>query len=180
MRLLPPGEGLPRLEEAGSYVWISTDATLTRISGISWGDYEYLVENPVVLGRPFLRHDADDLHIGVCELVDAIVAVLARHSRNNWVRRIILRADNINAPNWFESGKAKEGAICRILRVLLQWCIDYYVEVTPRYIRSGHNMSADGLTRWIPEDVSEWAAVHGMTRTSAPEIWPRLAIQMIS
>ena len=162
LRLLPTEERLSHREEDGEFARVSADAALARVSGVSRQDYEYFAENPAILSRPFIRNNADGFHIGIFDLVAAIVEIPTWHRENRWARHIIVRADSINVFDLPDSGKAKEGVIPRIRRVFLQRCIGNDVEVTPRYIRSGHYLSGDGLKRWPPEEALEWSVAQLM------------------
>ena len=175
LRLLPHEARLPHQDASGKFARITTDAALTRVSGVSWQDYEYFVENPAIPGKPPRRNNADDSHIGVGELIAAIVAILSWYQGNSRHRHIILRKGDINVFSRADSGPAEEGIIRRMPRVFLQWRIDNDEEVAPRYIWSGHNLSAEGLTRWPSVEVLEWSAIHGTTRAAVPEVWWKLA-----
>ena len=155
-------------DEAQKFARTSTDATLTCVSGISWQDYEYFVEDPQSLAAPFLRNESSGLHIGVCELIAGALATPPWLTRHNKVRRIILRTDNVNEFSWLERARSKQGTVCRILRAFLQWCVTNDVEAIPLDIRSGRNLSAGGLKRWNDKEIPNWAAVRGMNRINAP------------
>lgn len=53
-------------------------------------------------------------------------------------------------------GKTTYGFPNRILRRLIDHPLDQWIEVFSSYIRSEHNPSADGLTRWADEEVAIW------------------------
>ena len=44
-------------------------------------------------------------------------------------------------------------------------------ELIPRYVRSGHNLSADGLTRWSSLECEEWKVNHDLTQCDIPPEW---------
>ena len=68
--------------------------------------------------------------------------------RQGYHRIVLVCADNLDVFRWLESGKIKTGTTCGILKRLHTRCVERGVQIIPRYIRSGNNLSADGLTRW--------------------------------
>ena len=51
------------------------------------------------------------------------------------------------------------------------------IEVFPFYIRSAHNHSADGLTRWAEEEVAEWLHEARMECEALPIEWLRTVLE---
>lgn len=96
-----------------------------------------------LIGQPLYQ-----LVIGECELAVAAIAILLWGLLGGSPRIIILRTGNINVFQWFESAKSHGLVTSKLIRLILQWRIEHHVEIIPRYVRSAHNVSADGLTRW--------------------------------
>ena len=54
-RLLPPGQKFARAQQPGDIIWISADATLDRIAGISCEDKEFFALDDARLVRQLKR-----------------------------------------------------------------------------------------------------------------------------
>ena len=106
-----------------------------------------------------------------CELVAAVLAVLLWGICAGNTRLIILRTDNMHVSHWLNGAKSRNVFACRLLRRILAWCVMEGVGIIPRYVRSGRNITADGLTRWIDEECEEWGYSNRTTRSSTHGIW---------
>ena len=113
------------------------------------------------------------LVIGECELAVAVIAILLWGLREGPPRIIILRTDSINFFQWFESAKSHGLVTSKLLRRILRWCIEHQVEVIPRYVRSAHNVSADGLTRWSQYACDQWCFNNKIQTVDMPELWAK-------
>ena len=88
-------------------------------------------------------------------------------------RIISLCADNIDVFQRFESAKSHGKVASKLLRRILLWCIENRVEITPRYVRSAHNVSADGLTRWSQYECDQWLFGNEIQTDDMPELWAK-------
>ena len=176
-RLLPPEQRSACAQQPGDIAWISSDATLERIACISWEDEEYCAMDDARLVRQFKRGSSEDCVIAECEVIVVLI------SATTWSRGVksALRAppptphppttsmDPIGGAN---------GAPNRALRIpsFLKDLIDFLfgeeIGIIPRYVRSGHNISPDCLTRCTDQNVTDWVDQNGMLRAWAPKERP--------
>ena len=111
-----------------------------------------------------------EFQIGECELIAATMAVMLRSGPGG--RNIALCTDNQNALSWAEHDRSHSPVASRVLRVLNNFCLEHHIDVMPVYVRSEHNIIADGLTRWTDEQVDQWAVDEGMTPVDgAARLW---------
>ena len=173
LRLLPLAYRMSLKMEVQPFIWVTVDATLEWISGISWHD------------REFFRMSIDDcirlcgfppdtvFKIGEGEMMAAAFAVFPWVEKSGIPRNIILRTDNRNVSHWFRKGRATHGKANRILKAVMDFIIKRKIEVTSQYLRSAHNISADGLTRWAEDDILDWLHYHRMEQVDVPPEWLR-------
>ena len=68
----------------------------------------------------------------------------------------------------FRAGRTMRDLIPRlpggVLRPLNVFCIQSEIDVSPVYIRSEHNIVADGLTRWSHAELEDWVSQEGMAQ----------------
>ena len=57
------------------------------------------------------------------------------------------------------------------------WLIADGLGIIPRYIRIGRNFASDGLARWKPYEIDQWADQQPMTRVTVLELWFSLTRQ---
>ena len=69
--------------------------------------------------------------------------------------------------------KAKFGKANRILKKVLDFAIKRKIEIFTQYLRSAHNISADGLTRWSENDIMDWLHHQRMEQVDVPFEWLR-------
>ena len=182
MRLLTPDQRLSiRLDRVSprflpdNFVWVSVDATLELLGGLSWGDGEFFRcptnaalphFRPPVIGEPIISE---------CELVAATMAIMtwAQHG----CRNIVLCTDNMNVLSWVEHARSHSPIPNRILRALNTFCLLREVDVLPVYVRSEHNSFADGITRWTQGELTDWATNEGMVEVDAvSRLWANMAL----
>ena len=119
-----------------------------------------------------LAHEPNyDAIISESELRVAVLGVLLWGVQRGASRIAAVCADNLNAFRWRDSGKINAGLTCKILKRLLTWCVEKGAELIRRYVRSGHNLSADGLTRWSSQECGEWKVNHDLTQCEIPPEW---------
>ena len=121
--------------------------------------------------RPFTSSDTEELPIGIFDLIASVVAIMIWYDENQSRRHIIICAGNMNVYQLFEEERAKQGDVCRILRFSSQRSLHRDVEAAPRYISSGRNLSADGLTRWNDIESFQWDSISNMARVPVPQSW---------
>ena len=171
LRLLPLHYHLALKMEVRPFIWVTVDATLQWISGISWHD------------REFFRMSLDDcirlcglpidtvFKIGECEMLAASFAVFLWGGEGGISRNIILCADNRNVFHWLRKGRAAHGKANRILKEVMNFIIKRKIEVTSHHLRIAHNVSADGLTRWPEDEILEWVHHQRMEQAAVPLEW---------
>ena len=169
-RFLIPEERLSIATERASSIWISGDATLDWMAGISWKDRQFF-RIPAGVIQSLIGHLNYQLIIGECELASAVIAILLLGIRHGLPRIIILCADNLNCPQWFESSKSHGLVTCALMKEILQRRIDNGVEVISMYVRSAHNISADNLTRWGQYECERRMYADGLQMAALPELW---------
>ena len=183
IRLLSPANRLSsvRLDHANvmgtpdNFARVSVDPTLEVLGGLSWGDREFFrseVSDVIpyfraqTIGGPLIRE---------CELVSALMAV-AVWCRGG-TRNVVLCTDNQNVLRWVELAKTQSPVANRILRVINIPRLHYNVDIFPAYVRSEHNIFADGMARWGPGEVEQWAKSEGMTPIGATaQLWAEMEL----
>ena len=173
-RLLPPEQRFACPQQPEDIVWISADATLNRIAGISWEDNEFFVFDADRLVRQFKRDEAETVIISECELIVILISVLLWYQKDSRKRTMIICADNANVFSWLNKWRSKSGTANIILKALIDFMIDAEVEIIPRYVRSEHNLAADYLTRCAEQNIAEWAKANLMQRVWIPKTWFKL------
>ena len=152
-------------------MWMSGDATLETIAGISWADKGYFVFDAPPLIWLFKRNEKEDVIIGECELLVTLIIALLWGIRNNESRILIICTDNLNVFEWLKSWKAKSGCANRMLQALIDFLIEKGIEIVPRYVRSGHNFPCDHLSRTDDKGIKEWSYRMNMTKRNLPHEW---------
>ena len=87
------------------------------------------------------------------------------------IRHIILCADHRNVFYWVSKSKEQQCAPNRIIRRLVDYSIREKIDVPPAYLRSAHNLTADGLTRWADAEVLSRSHAQRMRQASVPLDW---------
>ena len=170
-RLLPPHERLALKMEVRPFVWITVDATLDYIAGVSWHDHECF-RLSIEDCKRMCGVDSDVLlKIGECEMLADALAIFLWGIKEGVVRNIILCTGNRNVFHLMKKGKAKQGKYNRILKVVMDFTIRHNVEVSPQYLRSAHNITADGLARWTDQEIMEWLHRERMWQVDVPPEW---------
>ena len=72
------------------------------------------------------------------------------------VGNVIVCADDQNVLYWIRRVKANERKAGRILKVAIDYLVKHNDEVSTRYLRSAHIISAEWLTRWAEPDIMDW------------------------
>ena len=173
-RLLPPEQRFACPQQPEDIEWISADATLNRIAGISWEDSEFFVFDADRSVRQFKRDEAENAIISECELIVILISVLLWRQKDSRKRTMIVCADNANVFSWLNKWRSKSGTAHIILKALIDFLIDAEVEIIPRYVRSEHNLAADYLTRCTEPNITEWANANLMRRVWMPKSWFKL------
>ena len=98
--IIPTEKRFARLQYPQNVVWVSGDATLNTIAGVSWFDKEYFVLDAPPLVREMKRDLQEEIIIGECELLVTIISALLWGRGNGDTRIIIMCADNYNVFAW--------------------------------------------------------------------------------
>ncbi|CAE7258876.1 unnamed protein product, partial [Symbiodinium microadriaticum] len=154
-------------EVQSKLVWVSADATPTRLGAIDWsGRVESLL-----LARRLPSFCPDDLvQIGVAELLALLVLVVAR--KEEWSGSVILYlGDNTNVQDWLLKRQAGNSQANFLLKVLGALEGVHGLHVRGAYLRTYHNQSADDLTRLEPEEVMRNL---GLEKIEVPSDWSRV------
>ena len=92
-------------------------------------------------------------------------------------RNVTLRTDNQNVLRWIEHARPQYPVAGRILRALNVYCVQNGFGVFPVYVRSAHNLFADGLTRWSDSELAVRVALEGMTQVDgAARLWAGMGL----
>ena len=75
-RLLPAEQRFARHQYPQNVIWVSGDATLNTVAGVSWFGREYFVCDAPPLIREMKRDVQDEIIIGECELLVSILGAL--------------------------------------------------------------------------------------------------------
>ena len=108
-RLLPLHERLALKMEVQPFVWVTVDATLEYIGGVSWHGNECFRMSATECKRICGLGSDIVLKIGECEMLAAALAIVIWGIKDGVTRNIILCADNRNVLHWMKKGKAKQG-----------------------------------------------------------------------
>ena len=113
--------------------------------------------------------------IGECELIAATMAIFYWSLMGK--RNILLCTDNQNVLSCVEAAKSQAPSANRVIRALNLFCLRYQVEVLRVYVRSEHNIFADGLTRWSQSTLDDWSSQEGMNSVNAlAQFWAHLFV----
>lgn len=159
-----------------NFVWISVDATLDLLLGISWGGRELPRSSAMELSPPTHPSAGDECLIGERELTGAVSAAMRGSGRNG--RGIILRTDNQNVSRWEGSARARAPASGRLRRALNLFCLAYQVGIIFLMFEAIITVRPTGWPvgrrrAWIGGQQKKIR--HGPTRLrSCGEIWPCL------
>ena len=150
---------------------ITVDATLERISGVSWhGRQLFRVRVSDCLSF-FPSRANEPFRIAECELLAAALAIVLWSKVDGVRRHIILCTDNRNVFHWVQRSKAKQGVPNRTLRRLIDYLLGGKIEVSPSYLRSAHNLTADCLTRCADTEFLDWLHEQRMQQAGVPLDW---------
>ena len=181
IRLLTPEQRLsvhlnrisPRFP-SGAFTWVSLDATLSTLGGLSWGDREFFRSPASGVLSPLRKGSGGAPIISECELVAALIGIFL-WSRPG--RHVLLCTDNQNVLNWVSHAKSYSPVENRILRTLNLFCLNNCIDVLPAYVRSEHNIIADGLARWSTEETKRWSVSESMTQVEpTAQLWTDMAL----
>ena len=170
-RLLPPEQRFACHEYPDRVVWMSGDATLETVAGVSWSDKQFFVFRAAPLVVPFRRNPSEEVIIGECELLVVLPIALLWGKEDIHSRILIVCADNMNVSEWLSGWRAKTGCSNRMLQSMIDYLIEEGVGIIPRYVRSGRNFSCDFLSRASDNDVLEWSKRMRMKRMELPAKW---------
>ena len=171
IRMIKPEERLSLKLEKGVSVWISVDATMEWISGVSWNGRQFFRVRVIDFLHYFPSRMQEPFRIAECELMAAVFAILMWLKVDGVIRHIIRCAANQNVFRWVSKSKAQLGAPNRIIRRLVGYSIREKIDVSPAYLRSARNLTADGLTRWADAEVSAWLHDQRMQQAAVPLDW---------
>ena len=104
-RLLPLHGRLALKMEVRPFVWITVDATLDFIAGLSWRDHECFRLSVGDCKQLCGTASDEVLRIGECEMMDTALAIILWGIKDGVVRNIILCADNRNVSHWVKKGR---------------------------------------------------------------------------
>ena len=166
-------------------VWVSADATPTRLGAIDWSGRVALAceAAPLLLplthprselegGSSVARFEpGDDLvQIGVAELLALLVLVAAR--KEEWSGSVVLYlGDNTNVQDWLLKRQAGNSQANFLLKVLGALEGVHGLHVRGAYLRTYHNQTADDLTRLEPGEVMRNL---GLERIEVPSDWSKV------
>ncbi|CAE7671785.1 unnamed protein product [Symbiodinium sp. CCMP2592] len=164
-------------------VWVSADATPTRLGAIDWTARVAVACAAAPLLSPLEANaqDSTDLEartepeedlvqIGVAELLALLVLVVAR--KEAWAGSVVLYlGDNTNVQDWLRKRQAGNAQANHLLKVLGALEGVHGLQVRGAYLRTYHNQTADDLTRLDPDKVMEQQR---LTRLSVPDDWGRV------
>ena len=166
-------------------VWVSADATPTRLGAIDWSGRVALACEAAPLLLPLTHpehgHEAPDsvariepgndlVQIGVAELLALLVLVVAR--KEEWSGSVVLYlGDNTNVQDWLLRRQAGNSQANFLLKVLGALEGVHGLHVRGAYLRTYHNQSADDLTRREPGEVMRNL---GLARIEVPSDWSKV------
>ena len=108
-RLLTPAERLSLKCEKGSFIWISTDATLEWIRCISWRDKRCFRFGFIDVKEALGISTDTELGIGACEMLAAVISTMIWSDYRGRQRHIILCTDNQNVLAWLTTIALRTG-----------------------------------------------------------------------
>ena len=166
-------------------VWVSADATPTRLGAIDWSGRVALACEAAPLLLP-LTHPSSELEeggsvarsepgddlvqIGVAELLALLVLVAAR--KEEWSGSVVLYlGDNTNVQDWLLKRQAGNSQANFLLKVLGALEGVHGLHVRGAYLRTYHNQTADDLTRLEPGKVMKNL---GLERIEVPSDWSKV------
>ena len=179
-RALTTPELLALPEVKRNLVWVSADATPTRLGAIDWTSKVALACEASPLLRPLETKEAersspeahsepgeDLVQIGVAELLALLVLVVAR--KEAWTGSVVLYlGDNTNVQDWLKKRQAGNAQANLLLKVLGALEGVYGLQIRGAYLGTYHNQTADDLTRLDPEEV---ITRQGLSRVEVPADW---------
>ena len=170
-RAVKPEERLSLKLEEELFVWIDADATLEWISGMSRRGRQFFRVRVSDCMRFCPSRINEPFRIAECELLEAVMAIILWSKVGGVSRHIILRTDNKNIPHWVKKSKAKLGIPNRITKRLIEYILKEKIDGFPAYLRSAHNLTADGITRWGEEGILSWLYDQRMQQAGVPLDW---------
>ena len=169
-QIIPLPKRVGRKQGSGNTVWATGDAVKERIGAINWEKREYIVEDTDQF-LPEIAPEYRRVTIGDAEQLAATSIVLAWCAEDHL---LLLGTDNRNVLAWTKKGYAKKGAALVLNQETSKWIANRRASVEGVYVRSGHNFSADWLTRATYDQIEKWAAAHGFARVRLKPLWGRM------
>ena len=125
---------------------------------------------------PPVRPDTrEPCRIGECVLIEATMAILKWPIKG--ARNINLRTDNQNVLSRGEAAISHAPAANSSVRSFHLVCLTRHVDIAQVYVRSEHNIIADGLTRRPEHGVGDLSFQEGTARVNAAgELWANMAL----
>ena len=157
-RCLPLSVRLSGNLDMAPVMWISSDATLTRIGVINWRNREFICCDIGNLFAPFVTEMTNSVYISDVELLALVLGIVVWAT--DFPGTTLGITDNLNALHWVSGMKAKSGISLQLLRTVLKWIVNTDCDFSGLYSRSHHNVSADHLTRLSYEEITRWAKMN--------------------
>ena len=141
-------------------MWATGDAALGRFAAINWTTKEFIVEDSVEYlddvnpnGRRVIISDVEQL---------AATSIMVTWGEPGTV--LLLGTDNQNVLAWTHNGFAKLGIAITLNQETAKWLSRNKAIVEGFYLRSGHNFSADWMSRANLDAILDWAESAGFRR----------------
>ena len=151
-------------------VWFSADATPSCIGGINWSNKTFFVAEPKEYITPLCPSSREHAHISEIEFtVEVLCTVLWGTDNPDLI--VCGLTDNTCSNMWIMTGKAKHGIALTLTRTFHKWLLSRKFRFCSFYIRSGHNISADFLSRASVSEIEIWAHENKMHRIHPLEAW---------
>ena len=159
-------------------LWFSGDATPNCIGGVNWLKREFFVEHPDEFIRSFLPPNRGKAHINEVEYLAEIMCTATWNFPNeNLV--ICGIADNSVSNMWYLKGKERSGAGLQLTRTFHRWLIEQRTRLYSFYCRSGHNLTADFLSRAEKTEIHQRAIENAMTRIDPRQKWGNFTLTVL-
>ena len=164
---------LPNIDRTAT--WFSADATLTCIGGVNWRTKEFSVSDPVEYIAPLCPSTRQQGHISEIEfMVEVLCTVVWGVNNPSFI--LCGLTDNTCSNTWIMSGKARHGVALTLTRTFHKWLIRQHFRFFSFFIRSGHNVSADSLSRANSHEIDQWALDRQMNRIHPLNTWVQFCI----
>ena len=171
---IPKRIGHPRGKSA--VIWTTGDAVLDKFAAINWERSEFMLENAdefldeiIDAHRRKLICDTEQL-----AATSIVVAWSCEHSL------LLMGTANRNVLAWTKKGYAKKGTALKLNQMSSFWIAEKKTQVEGVYIRSGHNFSADWMTRESEKRVLAWAEKNGFTRIRFRPMWGKMKDELLN